>query len=212
VRVCEGCGNKAFAFRPRKRIKGKLLCDACVAGRPGRPTAQASRHGISTGTSSNVFYTNIHVAHDSGDGATINHCFNCGSGNVVGRSDGTAECLYCHQHFTVQIQPEFPAMPQTVDGEPIEIPGMPGSQDLSANPEKKAPAKAPAKKKPDDAKAKKPDDAKKKPDDATTKKASRHYLTYSGVLNEESFIRHLAIKHADAPAEVIKQIRAERTR
>lgn len=66
------------------------------------------------------------TAHDSGDGMTVAHCFSCGGGQVVGRSDGTVECQYCGIAFTVQVQPLFSGFPQTVDGQPFPIPGMPG--------------------------------------------------------------------------------------
>ena len=66
------------------------------------------------------------VAHDSGDGETIYHCPFCGSGQVIARSDRSIECEFCHTCFTVQVQPQFPAFPQTIDGAPVQIPGMPG--------------------------------------------------------------------------------------
>lgn len=65
-------------------------------------------------------------AHDSGDGETIYHCPFCGSGQVIARSDRTIECEFCHTCFTVQVQPEFSAFPQTIDGQPVQVPGMPG--------------------------------------------------------------------------------------
>ncbi len=65
-------------------------------------------------------------AHDSGDGATIFHCPFCGSGQVIARSDRSTECEYCHTCFTVQVQPQFPAFPQTINGMPMQVPGMPG--------------------------------------------------------------------------------------
>lgn len=64
-------------------------------------------------------------AHQSGDGVTIAHCPFCGSGQVIGRSDGNAECSFCNQAFMVRVQPMFSAFPQTVDGMPVDIPGMP---------------------------------------------------------------------------------------
>jgi hypothetical protein len=66
------------------------------------------------------------VAHDSGDGETIYHCPFCGSGQVIARSDRSIECEFCHVNFTVQVQPQFPAFPQTIDGMPVQVPGMPG--------------------------------------------------------------------------------------
>lgn len=68
----------------------------------------------------------VKVAHDSGDGATIYHCPFCGAGQVTARSDGTVECAFCKTFFTVQVQPEHSAMPQTIDGRPFPVPGMPG--------------------------------------------------------------------------------------
>lgn len=69
------------------------------------------------------------LAHDSGDGQTIYHCPFCGSGQVLARSDKTIECEFCHTSFTVQVQPEYSAFPQTMDGQPIQVPGMPGQID-----------------------------------------------------------------------------------
>jgi hypothetical protein len=71
----------------------------------------------------------IVVAHDSGDGQTIYHCPFCGSGQVIARSDKTIECEFCHTSFTVQVQPEYSAFPQTMDGQPVQVPGMPGQID-----------------------------------------------------------------------------------
>ncbi|QDN94998.1 hypothetical protein FNV58_01300 (plasmid) [Streptomyces sp. RLB1-9] len=65
------------------------------------------------------------VAHQSGDGITIAHCPFCGSGQVIGRSDGNTECSFCNQSFLVRVQPMFSAFPQSIDGMPVQIPGMP---------------------------------------------------------------------------------------
>lgn len=67
------------------------------------------------------------TAHGGGDGQTLHHCPGCGSGGIVGRSDGSIECTLCNMVFTVQLQPHSPFMPQTVNGEPVQIPGMPNS-------------------------------------------------------------------------------------
>lgn len=73
-------------------------------------------------------------AHDSGDGETIYHCPFCGSGQVIARSDRTIECQFCHTCFTVQVQPQFPAFPQTINGQPVQVPGMPGQIGAGADP------------------------------------------------------------------------------
>ncbi|MDQ1041564.1 hypothetical protein QFZ75_008066 [Streptomyces sp. V3I8] len=65
------------------------------------------------------------LAHQSGDGITIAHCPFCGSGQVIGRSDGNTECSFCNQSFLVRVQPMFSAFPQSIDGMPVDIPGMP---------------------------------------------------------------------------------------
>jgi hypothetical protein len=65
------------------------------------------------------------VAHESGDGISITHCPFCGSGQVIGRSDGNAECQFCNAAFLVRVQPMYSAFPQSVNGMPVQIPGMP---------------------------------------------------------------------------------------
>lgn len=65
------------------------------------------------------------LAHQSGDGITIAHCPFCGSGQVLGRSDGNTECSFCNQSFMVRVQPMFSAFPQSINGMPVDIPGMP---------------------------------------------------------------------------------------
>lgn len=52
------------------------------------------------------------VAHDPGDPLITSHCPFCGSGQVVGRSDGTIGCGFCGQNYIVRVQPAFPGMPQ----------------------------------------------------------------------------------------------------
>jgi hypothetical protein len=69
------------------------------------------------------------VAHQSGDGITIAHCPFCGSGQVIGRSDGNTECSFCNQSFLVRVQPMYSAFPQSIDGMPVQIPGMPPPTD-----------------------------------------------------------------------------------
>lgn len=56
------------------------------------------------------------VAHDPGDPLITSHCPFCGSGQVVGRSDGTIGCDFCGQAYIVRVQPSFPGMPQPPGG------------------------------------------------------------------------------------------------
>jgi hypothetical protein len=160
-----------------------------------------------------------HIAHDSGDGERIFHCPFCGAGQVLGRSDGTVECGYCNQHFTVQVQPQFPSFPQTINGMPVDIPGMPGQIDTGmggqpglggpqVDPETGEPIEGPpgaddasgvpgaAEGAPGEAG---PPEEEEGDDDGKPdflKGSSRYYRTAAGdLLDEERYLRHLAIAH-----------------
>jgi hypothetical protein len=52
------------------------------------------------------------LAHDPGDMQITSHCPFCGSGQVIGRSDGNIECEFCGMTYLVRIQPMFTGMPQ----------------------------------------------------------------------------------------------------
>jgi hypothetical protein len=140
------------------------------------------------------------VAHDSGDGETIYHCPFCGAGQVTGRSDGTAECNFCKTSFTVQVQPERAAMPQTINGVPYDNPDMPGTAGPGESPvDEPAPV--------DEVTPVEADQGS--PNEIFA--AKRYFLTAEGVaLPEDSYIRHLAIQHADDRLSVIAAVRAER--
>lgn len=152
--VCDECKNRApvvgsvevgetytaaFSLCPRCGGKGE-----CWIGRKGKrpvwddcPVCRGSGMGTPVSYDTDRPYGDIprggsmsqRVAHDSGDNALLHHCPFCGSGAVTGRSDGSAECDYCHSVFTVQVQPMHPNMPQTVDGKPQPAPGMPAGRD-----------------------------------------------------------------------------------
>ena len=51
------------------------------------------------------------VAHDPGDPQITSHCAFCGSGQIVGRSDGNIECEFCGMVYLVRVQPMFTGMP-----------------------------------------------------------------------------------------------------
>lgn len=80
----------------------------------------------------------VKTAHDSGDGMTVYHCFACGSGQVIARSDNSVECQFCGVCFSVQVQPQFSGFPQTIDGQPVQVPGIPGSGAQPAGPPQQA--------------------------------------------------------------------------
>jgi hypothetical protein len=55
-------------------------------------------------------------AHDPGDPQVASHCPFCGSGAIVGRSDGTIACDMCGMNFLIRVQPAYPGMPQAAEG------------------------------------------------------------------------------------------------
>jgi hypothetical protein len=164
-----------------------------------------------------------HIAHDSGDGEVIYHCPFCGSGNVVARSDKSAECGFCNTTFTVQVQPQHPYMPQTIDGKPYQDPDMPGQVTDPAM-EGTQPTQ-PADNAADDSLVFKPPGAElafdpgEKPAQPTThpgtqpfppQKSSLYYLSLKGdVLPEDGMVKHLALNFADDPQEVLAVVRRE---
>jgi hypothetical protein len=93
-------------------------------------------------------------------------------------------------------------MPQTnpETGEPIDMPGMPGSQDpLESEIE------------PEEALVDVEVAEETEDDPSFPFQSSRYYLTErNAALDEESFIRHLAIAYADDREGVIQQVRASR--
>lgn len=150
--------------------------------------------------------TLVRVAHDSGDGETIFHCPFCGSGQVIARSDGTVECEFCTTSFTVQVQPQMNAMPQTIDGVPVDIPDMPnGGENAMVPADQGGPVDEDGDGVPDE------EEEGGESENPFAKGSSRYYLTAQGVaLDEDSYLRHLAIKHAANRRDVIEQVRAER--
>jgi ribosomal protein S18 acetylase RimI-like enzyme len=69
------------------------------------------------------------TAHVSGNTVDALHCPFCGSGSVTARSDGSIECSFCTAAYTVQVQPQYSAFPQTVNDMPYP---WPGRDDLGA--------------------------------------------------------------------------------
>lgn len=59
-------------------------------------------------------------AHTTSDPTVVNHCPFCGSGALVGRSDGGVDCNICNETFRVSKQPMYSNMPSTEEGAGIE--------------------------------------------------------------------------------------------
>ncbi len=186
---------------------------------PGKKVAHVSVDGKVTMLGG----ASLHVAHDSGDGADINHCPFCGSGSVIGGHSGTVECEFCHRFFTVQVQPEFRGMPQTIDGQPYNVPGMPGQgPDAGAAGQERADQAgdaltgedpdAPGSEATDPAAG--PPEAAKPAEEKAAKPnpfaAKALLVTKEGVaLPGEAYLQHLALSFADDREAVLAQVKAE---
>lgn len=166
----------------------------------------------------------VRLAHDSGSTEVIYHCPFCGSGQVIARSDGTVMCEFCNAAFTVQVQPEFSAFPQTIDGQPVDIPGMGGPSDnpdmpmddegdptdpdqAEVDPTDPASGEEQGPEEDGDGTEDEPVDSGGNP--LFNKKSSLR--TETGVeLSELDYIRHLALQVTSDRDSVLKRIRRER--
>jgi hypothetical protein len=151
----------------------------------------------------------VRIAHDSGDSQTVFHCCFCGSGQVIARSDGTIECEFCHSVFTVQIQPQFPAFPQTIDGMPVDVPGMPSNTAPPAGADPAAEEGLPPGADPDgeDEEPPEEDDG----EDLPPFMKGGLLTTTGAVLGAEDYLRHLAIACSSDRETTIQRVRGERT-
>jgi hypothetical protein len=157
------------------------------------------------------------IAHDSSDGSTIYHCPFCGSGSVTGTSDGSVTCDFCHTSFTVQVQPQYSAFPQTgPDGMPIPVPGMPGQIDQGGpiDPNAIGDQALPFDQDPDLQEGEGGESGE--PDEDPTKNAPPHFTKdskfrtqFGDTLKLDSYIRHLALIHADDPSIMFEDLRAD---
>ena len=192
-----------------------------------RMASVAERNPMSTRSFEEHFTASLHKqAHDSGDGETIYHCPFCGSGQVIARSDRTIECEFCHVCFTVQVQPQYPAFPQTVNGVPVQVPGMPGqtgmdpmgSQDPMAggDPGAVGPGGAPVGQAPpgQDADPQGDDDSEDdEQDDKDANPFTSSLRTHTGRgLNRQRYLAYLAARHTDNLGVTIAAIQEQRSR
>lgn len=135
---------------------------------------------------------------------------------------GDINVMNCHNYFTVQIQPQYPNFPQTINGMPQDIPGMPGQVETpGAAPGMDAGGFPPGEEGEDtgDAPPWAQDDAEGAPDDEGDEGeeeepppfAKKSFRTATGaLLAEEDYVRHLAIRLAPDRDAMIARIREER--
>lgn len=142
---------------------------------------------------------------------TKNCCF-CGSGAVVGRSDGTIECQYCKNYFTVQVQPQYSNLPQTDPntGQPIFQPGMPGSIDRAGLDAAPGVDEGPKVGQPPEEEIPRvgQDPVEDEPVVGGVPKESMFINANGLALDAERYMRHLAIECADDPEAVLLKVKA----
>ena len=173
------------------------------------------------------------LGHDGGDGTILMHCPFCGSGALVARSDGTTECQSCMTMFTVQVQPQYPMSPQTMQGAPVTPPGMPGNlndqqekmgdmeqaqeggmddgqempfgddaEEEGGDPEEQGGF--------DEDEEEAPEDSAAEGDADESFPPKKSYLTQQGkFLDENQYIRHLAIRYSPNLSKTLEMIRRE---
>lgn len=176
------------------------------------------------------------IAHDGGDGTILMHCPFCGSGALVARSDGTTECQSCMTMFTVQVQPQYPMSPQTMGGSPVTPPGMPGNlndqqeqmgdmeqdsmgdegmpfgeEPMPGEEEGEDTGGMPFDEDDEGQEAPEEDSAAEGDKDESPFPPKKSFRTHKGAaLNEDQYVRHLAIKLSPNVSETLDRIRRER--
>ena len=111
-RKCNQCGNVLHRWpidpRRRRNENDDLICEQCAKGKRTRVNPHESMVScVHCGSISDHLTVQAGlvvcrdgcqlraVAHDSGSNEVLAHCPFCGSGDLVGRSDGSAECRFC---------------------------------------------------------------------------------------------------------------------
>ena len=231
ARTCDGCGRKMSPWVPRKKnAAGQSVCEGCLNGREGRPL---SRHAEQQVIRAQAHLTPdpagqlIKVAHGNMDGVTVFHCPFCGSGQVVNEGTSIA-CGFCHTSFTVLVQPQFPMMPATVEGQPytpgVGVGGGPGTPPPAAGPAQPAPTAdddegsfggdpLSEKANTDGGDEGKPDDSKPADDDKDKNPFAKgsSLVTAQGVaLPVDQFMAHLALKHSPDRERTLAEVQQGR--
>jgi hypothetical protein len=171
---------------------------------------------------------------------TVKHCPFCGSGDVWGGSDGTITCEFDGATFQVSVEPQFPSAPGNIAGQPLDIDGQPDEMgqadagDAMAVPEGVSPSSG----EPLDAgeegepvdeddevdeeggppegggppwaqgQDEEDEDEEEGPPPFPPKQS---YLTFTGDrLPEDLYLKHLAIRHAEAPRQFLALLRSGR--
>lgn len=199
-RKCDRCGRDIHPSAKRDRVGTLFVCEGCLS---------LSNHWKDH---ENVgFAKNAHDMSD--DPMVIRHCAFCGSGQVIARSDGSTECEFCQSVFTIKMEPFFPSWPQTVDGVPQDVPLSPNMEDEEVGDMEDPPGELP----PEDDEMVDPDALDEDGEDDFAEEEEElppfnsSFRTAMGdVIDEDAYIRHLAIQFAPDRDQMINKIRGRR--
>lgn len=135
------------------------------------------------------------LGHQMADPTVVAHCPFCGSGDVIARSDGSVECVFCSRYFSISEQPQYASLPgaqgplidEGFDGEePVDM----VQEVLNEAPSFVAPQpNAPQKSVPQEGM-----------DENAIAKGSVLRTSTGALLDEESYALHLALKYGEREA------------
>lgn len=194
-RTCESCSARMPDMMHRQRGEdGALLCPSCA--RQTRP------EWATTGSR--------HVAHGGGEDETLSHCPRCGSGQIVGGADGTISCGFCDFYFTVQSQPRYPAMPQTIDGQAIDpLTGQPAPEPTEPLLDLAQEAQEPPQDEQQEPEVPQAPPVPPRPPAPPQPPRRALYVVEGVAVGEDVLVRRLALRHADHRAPVLEQVRRD---
>lgn len=206
-RRCQGCGGVLPTRTWRQRDSaGRLVCPSCAG--TNQPTwAALESEEVAQVRQPTAENRRAVLAHESDEDALIRHCPWCASGQVIGTSDGSVECGYCHRAFTVRIQPAYPAAPMTDPATGLPMPGHDPSLDAPQPPGVPGGGPPDPAVPPGTATDPAVDPAAPAPPSAGPPDTLR---TRDGAgLPVASYLRHLALTHGADPAGVLAAIAVE---
>jgi hypothetical protein len=159
----------------------------------------------------------IKIGHQDSSQTIIFHCPACGSGSVIARTDGSVECGFCGMCFVVQVQPQYPAFPQTINGEPVDVPGMgPDFSDYTGN--AVDPEEVPDEGEDDDEgdegdaepmgpNASETDPSEDEEEDQEPLKTAALRTSEGREVDKEALLQHMALKHTSNAKRTLQRIR-----
>jgi hypothetical protein len=189
---------------------------------PGPGLQQGSTDPKDHGTKSKDFMVE---AHGFAQTDTVKHCPFCGSGDVWGGSDGTITCEFDGATFQVSVEPQYPSAPGSINGQPLNIDasavaegvspssGVPldmdeeGGGDEEEDGEGGGPPWLDQGGDEDEDDEDEDEDEEQGPPGNLPPRRSSFRTHMGDTLTEPLYLKHLAIRHADAPRQFLASLR-----